>query len=308
MIADLPIQKKKRSGDENFLFSILIPSWNNLDYLRLCVESIRKNSSHRHQIIIHVNEGKDGTLEWVASQEDLDYTYSPENIGVCYALNGCRGIVAADYIVYLNDDMYVCPGWDAELDREIREIGHKFFFLSATVIEPTHTGNPCVLVMNYGRDPAGFLEEKLLKEYSSLPMHDWQGATWPPNVVHRDIWDLVGGYSIEFSPGFYSDPDFSMKLWMLNIRLFKGVSKSRVYHFGAKSTSRVKKNKGYYTFIAKWGMTSSTLTRYFLRSGTAYEGPLKAPELTAWLRVKNFFKQLESVLRKGRLPGGNKFI
>ena len=308
MIADLPIQKKKRSGDENFLFSILIPSWNNLDYLRLCVESIRKNSSHRHQIIVHVNEGKDGTLEWVASQEDLDYTYSPENIGVCYALNGCRGIVAADYIVYLNDDMYVCPGWDAELDREIREIGHKFFFLSATVIEPTHTGNPCVLVMNYGRDPAGFLEEKLLKEYSSLPMHDWQGATWPPNVVHRDIWDLVGGYSIEFSPGFYSDPDFSMKLWMLNIRLFKGVSKSRVYHFGAKSTSRVKKNKGYYTFIAKWGMTSSTLTRYFLRSGTVYEGPLKAPELTAWLRVKNFFKQLESVLRKGRLPGGNKFI
>ena len=308
MIADMPIQKKKRSGDENFLFSILIPSWNNLDYLRLCVESIRKNSSHRHQIIVHVNEGKDGTLEWVASQEDLDYTYSPENIGVCFALNGCRGIVASDYIVYLNDDMYVCPGWDAELDREIREIGHKFFFLSATVIEPTHTGNPCVLVMNYGRDPAGFLEEKLLKEYSSLPMHDWQGATWPPNVVHRDIWDLVGGYSIEFSPGFYSDPDFSMKLWMLNIRLFKGVSKSRVYHFGAKSTSRVKKNKGYYTFIAKWGMTSSTLTRYFLRSGTVYEGPLKAPELTAWLRVKNFFKQLESVLRKGRSPGSNKFI
>ncbi|HEV3250106.1 MAG TPA: glycosyltransferase [Puia sp.] len=308
MIADLPIQKKKRSGDENFLFSILIPSWNNLDYLRLCVESIRKNSSHRHQIIVHVNEGKDGTLEWVASQKDLDYIYSPENIGVCFALNGCRGIVAADYIVYLNDDMYVCPGWDAELDREIREIGHKFFFLSATVIEPTHTGNPCVLVMNYGRDPAGFLEEKLLKEYSSLPMHDWQGATWPPNVVHRDIWDLVGGYSIEFSPGFYSDPDFSMKLWMLNIRLFKGVSKSRVYHFGAKSTSRVKKNKGYYTFIAKWGMTSSTLTRYFLRSGTVYKGPLKAPELTGWLRVKNFFKQLESVLRKGRSPGSNKFI
>jgi GT2 family glycosyltransferase len=134
MIADLPIQKKKRSGDENFLFSILIPSWNNLDYLRLCVESIRKNSSHRHQIIVHVNEGKDGTLEWVASQKDLDYTYSPENIGVCFALNGCRGIVAADYIVYLNDDMYVCPGWDAELDREIREIGHKFFFFSVTFI------------------------------------------------------------------------------------------------------------------------------------------------------------------------------
>ena len=31
------------------------------------------------------------------------------------------------------------------------------------------------------------------------------GATIPPNIVHRDIWDLVGGYSIEYSPGMYSD-------------------------------------------------------------------------------------------------------
>jgi glycosyltransferase involved in cell wall biosynthesis len=308
MIADFPIQKKKRSGDDKFLFSILIPSWNNLDYLRLCVESIRKNSSYKHQIIVHINEGKDGTLEWVASQQDLDYTYSTENIGVCYALNGCRGLVVTDYIVYLNDDMYVCPGWDMEIDREIKKIGHNHFFLSATVIEPFPTGNPCVMVRNYGTDHTSFQEEKLLNEFSSLPMHDWQGSTWPPNIVHRDIWDLAGGYSIEFSPGFYSDPDFSMKLWMMNIRLFKGVSKSRVYHFGAKSTSRVKKNKGYYNFIAKWGMTSSTLTRYYLRSGAVYEGLLKTPPLTIWLQIKNFLKRLEAVFRKGLLPGSDKFI
>jgi glycosyltransferase involved in cell wall biosynthesis len=308
MIADFPIQKKKRSGADKLLFSILIPSWNNLDYLRLCVESIRKNSNHKHQIIVHINEGKDGTLEWVASQQDLDYTYSTDNIGVCFALNGCRGLVVTDYIVYLNDDMYVCPGWDTEIDREIKKIGHNHFFLSATVIEPTQTGNPCVIVMNYGTDHKTFQEEKLLNEFSSLPMHDWQGSTWPPNIVHKDIWDLAGGYSIEFSPGFYSDPDFSMKLWMMNIRLFKGVSKSRAYHFGAKSTSRVKKNKGYYTFIAKWGMTSSTLTRYYLRSGSVYEGLLKAPKLTVWIQIKNFIKQLESVFRKRRLPGGDKLI
>jgi glycosyltransferase involved in cell wall biosynthesis len=36
-------------------FSILIPSWNNLAYLKICVESIRKNSMFAHQIIVHVN-------------------------------------------------------------------------------------------------------------------------------------------------------------------------------------------------------------------------------------------------------------
>lgn len=50
------------------IFSILIPSWNNLPYLKCCVESIRKNSTFQHEIVVHVNEGRDGTLEWVRQQ------------------------------------------------------------------------------------------------------------------------------------------------------------------------------------------------------------------------------------------------
>ena len=252
MIVDIPIQKKKRSGFDNPLFSILIPSWNNLAYLQLCVESIRKNSHFRHQIIVHINEGSDGTPEWVESRPDLDYTFSEKNIGICFALNISRQLAVTDYIVYMNDDMYVCPNWDMELFNEIKQIGHPYFFLSATAIEPLGSNNNCVIVMNCGTDIKRFEEEKLLDNFSSLPMDDWQGATWPPNLVHKDVWDLAGGYSTEFSPGMYSDPDFSMKLWALGIRLFKGVAKSRVYHFGSKSTGRILRNKGYYTFISKW--------------------------------------------------------
>ncbi|MEP6846329.1 MAG: glycosyltransferase, partial [Panacibacter sp.] len=86
------ISEKRTSGD--FVFSIIIPSWNNLPYLKLCVESIRKNSAYKHQIIIHVNEGKDGTLEWIKQQQDIDYTFSKENVGVCYALNIARTLLS----------------------------------------------------------------------------------------------------------------------------------------------------------------------------------------------------------------------
>ena len=44
------------------MFSILIPSYNNIKYLELCLKSIKKNSTINHEIIIHVNEGSDGTL------------------------------------------------------------------------------------------------------------------------------------------------------------------------------------------------------------------------------------------------------
>jgi len=293
-----PIQKKKRSPAADAIFSILIPTWNNLPYLKLCIESLRKNSHYTHQIIVHVNEGSDGTKEWVDAQPDIDYTCSEKNIGICYALNLGRELVDTDYIVYMNDDMYICPGWDEELYREIKSIGHPHFFLSATPIEHYPVSN-CSIKGLYGTDVQTFREEALLKEYAGLPMQDWQGSTWPPNVVHRDIWDLAGGYSVEFSPGMYSDPDFSMKLWHMGIRLFKGVSKSRVYHFGNKSTTRViKKNKGYYMFISKWGMTSSTFTRHFLRRGEPFDGKLGEPGIGSGLQWKNLFKRISMVFRK----------
>ena len=46
------------------MFSIVIPTFNNYKYLKLCLESINKNSSYKHEIIIHSNDGSDGTLNY----------------------------------------------------------------------------------------------------------------------------------------------------------------------------------------------------------------------------------------------------
>ena len=299
MVSASAIQKHKRPRNAEHVFSILIPTWNNLPYLKLCVDSIRRNSLFRHQIIVHVNENKDNTLDWVKSAPDLDYSFSEKNIGVCYALNAAATLAETDYIVYINDDMYACPDWDQYLFDEIKKIGHPYFFLSSTAIEPNETGNPCAILGNFGNDIHQFNEEKLLAEYHKLPMKDWQGSTWPLNVVHKDIWNLIGGYSIEFSPGMYSDPDFSMKLWMIGVRLFKGLSASRVYHFGSRSARRVKKNKGYFSFIEKWGMTSGTFTSRYLRRGEPFDGPLHVPVHDPLLNLKNLYKRIMAAMRMG---------
>ncbi|MHB1920764.1 MAG: glycosyltransferase family 2 protein [Chitinophagaceae bacterium] len=297
-----PIRKRAVSHPEGLKFSILIPSWNNLNYLQLCIESLRKNSAYSHQIIVHINEGTDGTLDWVNGQTDLDYTYSEKNIGVCYALNAGRELMVTEYVVYINDDMYVCPGWDEALWKEVNQLGHSYFFFSSTAIEPQASSN-CVIEKNFGTDISSFRENLLLQQFTSLEKQDWQGSTWPPNIVHRDLWDLVGGYSIEFSPGLYSDPDFSMKLWLAGVRIFKGVSKSRVYHFGSRSTRRVSRNKGYYTFISKWGITSRTFTHHYLKRGELFQGELKEPERSFFLMVKGYFKRIVSLFKTPYFPG-----
>jgi len=161
----------------------------------------------------------------------------------------------------------------------IQQLNTDKFFLSATMIEWKGNNDCAIAPYNFGENIADFREADLLAQFANLPKNDWNGATWPPNVVTKKIWDLVGGYSVEFSPGMYSDPDFSMKLWQIDVRIFKGVAKSRFYHFISKSTGKLKtKKNGAKQFLDKWGISSATFSKYYLRRGTPYLGALPEPD------------------------------
>jgi hypothetical protein len=275
------------------MFSIIIPTWNNLPFVKLCVESIRKNSAYPHQVVLHINDGSDGTLEW-AKKEQIDFTHTPQNEGICITVNMAAGIATQDYIMYMNDDMYVCPEWDTHIADEIKKASTENFMFSATMIEPAMHGNPCVIVQDYGSTIETFNEKKLLQECNSFPMADWAGSTWPPTIVHKKYWHITGGYSIELSPGVSSDDDFAMKMWYAGCRMFKGIGKSRVYHFQSKSTLRVKKNNGRKQFLMKWGINQSTFNKYYTRRGEPYTGlqqepsesTMKTERFRAWLKRK----------------------
>lgn len=287
-------------------FSILIPTWNNLEYLKLCVRSIREHSHYLHQIIVHVNDGSDGTLDWVREQ-GLDYTYSEQNIGVCLAMNTMRRKVATEYICFLNDDMYVLPNWDKVLMDEISKLPDNKFYLSATMIQP-HDANDVGLCINYGDSIDTFQEELLLKEYMKEPYSDWLGATRPPSLVHRDIWDLVGGYSIEYTPGMYSDPDFTAKLLLVGVKYMKGMGSSRVYHFETKTTARIKKNNGSLQFLLKWGISNSVMRKMITRQGMEWGGYRDVPINKDAIRMKKRFMRIKAMfymLRHGFGMVGN---
>ena len=283
------------NNNSDLKFSIVIPTWNNLAFLKHVIQSIHKNSRYQHQIIVHINEGTDGTLDWVKSQTNLDYTHSEDNIGICYPLNIARQLLKTDYLVYMNDDMYVCPDWDFYFDEEIKSLSHNQFFLSGTLIE-AQSSNVSAIQKDFGRNIESFKEDELLKAYKNFNNKDWNGATWPINIVHKDIWDLIGGYSVEYTPGFYSDPDFSKKLWDLGVRHFKGMSKSLVYHFPSQSTKRIKRpNKGRVTFLLKWGMTASFFFKHYLKMGSDFEGPL--PEINKESRILHKIKSVIEIIK-----------
>ena len=96
-------------------------------------------------------------------------------------------------------------------------------------------------------------------------------------MVHKDLWERVGGFSEEFDPGFGSDPDLNMKLWNEGVRLFKGINLSRTYHFGSLTTRKKKnfiKNNFKKTFLIKWGITIEFFTKYYLKRGEIFSSQL----------------------------------
>jgi glycosyltransferase involved in cell wall biosynthesis len=213
------------------MFSILIPTWNSLDYLKLCVSSIRKFSTCEHEILVHVNDGSDGTLDWVRA-EKLKFTHSSQNAGVCIATNCLAGQATRDWLLYMNDDM----------------------------------GNPLVVVRDFGRGPRDFDLDGLLANYATPERADIYGEGAQPTLVHRTWWHAVGGYSLEFGPGLSSDDDLLMKLWVAGCRTFRVVGASRLYHFGCHSTNRVRRNHGGRTFVMKWGITQHEFKKHCLGS------------------------------------------
>ena len=265
-------------------FSILIPTWNNLEFLKCCVNSIRKNSIVQHEILVYVNEGADGSADW-CEKENIKFIHSKKNVGVCTSLNALFEIATKDIICYVNDDMYLCPNWDEPLIKEIETIGDEKFYFSSTMIEPEDTGNKCVLApFPFGKTPSEFKESELLAALPKMNKADWSGSTWPPNLMHRNMWKAIDGYGEEFSPGLYSDPDVSMKLWQQGVRIFKGLGESRAYHFMSKSTGRVKMNDGKKTFLKKWGVSSSWFVREVLKQGQFYTGPLSEKKISPNLK------------------------
>jgi len=277
-------------------FSLLVPTWNNLEHLRLFVESLRRHSARAHELVVHVNEGTDGTREWLRA-EGIAHTASDANVGICHAVNLAGARATGDYVLYFNDDMVLAPGWDAALERAIARVArYGAFMLSGTMIEPAPSGNACVAVADFGREPASFDLERFAREAPALARPDWLGATWPPTLVSRELWHRVGGYSVEFSPGMSSDNDFSMKLWHAGCRVFLGVGDSLVYHFSETSTRRIRRNDGRRQFLMKWGMVQSTFDRLYLRRG-APAGPdpvLSAPAPSfslGWARLRAALKR-----------------
>ncbi len=250
-------------------YSIILLTYNNLEYTKLCVESIRSHANN-YEIIIVDNNSTDDTVKWIKEQNDIKYILNEENKGFPAGCN--QGIEIAkkeNDIFLLNNDTVIMPNSIFNLRMGLysdKSIGA--------------TGSVSNKVSNYQQISEeydnfdGYLKYSLINNITNDTSYEKRIKLVAfAMMIKRKAIDNVGGLDERFTPGNFEDDDISLRILLGGYSLLL-CKDSYIHHFGSVSFKkdrksyndllRVNSNK----FKEKWGFSCeySTRIRYDLIS------------------------------------------
>ena len=103
--------------------TVVIPNYNGMKYIRNCLDSLTalRAESEFHTIVVD-NGSKDGSLGVIAEEyPEVELIALPENTGFCHAVNVGIRVSRTDYVLLLNNDTIVKPGFVKYLEEAIAE-------------------------------------------------------------------------------------------------------------------------------------------------------------------------------------------
>ena len=219
---------------------IIIPTWNNLSYLKLCVESIRRNTDHPYNIVV-VNSGTDDTGRWLQEQPDIIYYNSPVRLHFSAANNAGLRIAKERYVCFLNDDTIVSKGWLSALMHEAMKPGvgavgpfsncDKGWLHDETILiegQELRAGMGIGDVERIVPAIESYRHEKVVTDREWIAFY----CTLAP----RDVIDRVGILDEKFRSGD-EDLDYCRRIKKLGYRIVQSYD-SWVFHFGGKTRKK----------------------------------------------------------------------
>ena len=116
--------------------TIIIPNYNGLSFMEPCFESLKEQTVRDFKVLVVDNGSTDGSVEWL-KEHRIPSIFLKENTGFSGAVN--TGIRAADtpYVLLLNNDTRVEPGFVAAMERAMDQ-SPKIFSVSSRMIQMYH--------------------------------------------------------------------------------------------------------------------------------------------------------------------------
>ncbi len=235
--------------------SIVILTYNQLDYTKLCIESIRKYTEpETYELIVVDNHSTDETVKWLKTQIDIKCIFNEQNNGFPKGCNQGIEIANGSEILLLNNDTIATTNWllnlktalySAENIGAVGPITNNCSNYQAIKVDYKDTNELQVFAQGHNNSASEKWEEKIkLVGFCML--------------IKRSIVEKLGVLDELFTPGNFEDDDYSFRMIRAGYRLLL-CHDTFIHHFGSVSFKEKPQNyhellnKNALKFKEKWG-------------------------------------------------------
>lgn len=267
---------------KNSPVTFTLSTYNNLEYLKLAIESVRKYAYFKKApFIVHAENCTDGTNEWLsenAKKYNLDIYIEPVMVparGIGGGMNFSISKAKTEYVIPLQSDFYVSKDFDLALYNIIEQTEDRTV-VSSFRVQPNIFGNPVQKPGNLFLDldtvgafwtdfkPKRFLELAVgLSTLNDFTIRRCEGAGG--FIIRKKDWDYIGGNDSLFAPTSWEDIDLFVRMQNEGFNFIQ-TTKSIIWHFAGRGSHRLEENQGQSSerqvqaeqrnaahFIMKWG-------------------------------------------------------
>lgn len=266
-------QNKFRATDNNQfmpytneVISIIIVTYNGLEYTRECFDSILATTKLKYEIIFIDNNSTDGTKDYLLKLKEkfsfVRFVLNEKNLGFPKGVNQGINLSIGSYILLINNDTLVTNGW---LERMVFISKYSDKIGIVGPVSNSVSGVQVIKNANYKgtkgiHDFALQIKSEFFGEVMVFPR-----LAFLCTLIKREVIEKIGGLDERFSPGNYEDDDFCLRAQLAGYQavIAKDVF---IHHYGSKSfkadgttkyAERLKINEK--KFVDKWGTTPDDL-------------------------------------------------